>query len=79
MVVDLQLADLLDNTDALHEERLMEQAHLALVRPDMIGNLRDGLIADSMLETLEYVMLRQSKVMHSKGAWPATSAESWES
>ena len=64
--VDLAFGELLDNTDALHEERLMEQSHLAIVRPQTIMSERDGLVALSMLHTLEYILERQVKIFHAK-------------
>ena len=66
MGIDLWIGELLDNTDALQEERLMEQSHVAIVRPQAITSVRDGLVAESMLQTLEYIIERQCKVFQSK-------------
>ena len=75
MGVDLQLGELLDNTDQLHEERLMEQSHLAIVRPQTISTRRDALIAANMLHTLEYLLHRQLKIFNSKALADAVRKE----
>ena len=53
MVLDLWLAQLLDTTDQLNEERLLEKSHHAIVRPETIMSLEEALVAKSMLCTLE--------------------------
>ena len=67
MNVDLQIGELLDNTDRMHEERLLEVSHLAIVRPQTIATLKEALIAESMLHTLDFIVQKQSKIFNSKG------------
>jgi hypothetical protein len=60
------VGQLLDDTDMLQEERLLEQAHLAIIRPDSISVLKDAYVALEMLNTLKYVISRQLKVVMKK-------------
>ena len=65
--VDLSYAELLDTTDKLHEERLIEQPHLAVAHPSLVSTLHEALVAQSMLETLEYVLNRQRDMLGKAG------------
>ena len=66
MSTDTYLADLLDSTDKLQEERLCDAAHIAIVRPELLTNLQDALVAQSMLRTLNYTVKRQYDVLKKK-------------
>ena len=63
---DLLIGERLDQSDALHEERLMEQAHLAILRPDSLNHMRDAMVATQLLKTLSYILERQYKLIKNK-------------
>ena len=63
MYSDMAISEMADERERLHEERLMEQAHTALLHPENVNDLQDAMVASEMLATLVMVVDRQMRLL----------------